>query len=128
MSWYHNITLIQKCSSESERLWYAQKALENGWSRNVMVMQIETELYTRSGKVVTNFDRALPNPQSDMARQALKDPCIFDFLALDGTYREKELEDNLVPENLKSKLPTIKELEQELMDITIRKGDENTEG
>ncbi len=73
ISWYHNITLLQKCKDEEERFWYAGKALQNGWSRNVMLHQIETDLYNRQGKAVTNFSATLPAPQSDMAQQALKD-------------------------------------------------------
>lgn len=96
ISWYHNITLLTKCKDTEERLWYAQQAIEHGWSRNVMVHQIELNLFKRKGKALNNFDRTLPDPQSDMAQQALKDPYIFDFLAIEGKFREKELEDNLI--------------------------------
>ncbi len=77
ISWSHNIRLLDKCSNKEERLWYANKALEHGWSRNVMVMQIETSLYERSGKAITNFQEKLPSAQSDMAQQMMKDPYIF---------------------------------------------------
>ena len=96
ISWYHNITLLQKCNDPKERLWYAHKALEHGWSRNVMVCQIETQLYNRNGKAITNFSKQLPSPQSDMAQQAMKDPYILDFLNLKEDALEKELEDAIV--------------------------------
>jgi predicted nuclease of restriction endonuclease-like (RecB) superfamily len=65
-----------------ERLWYARQTLANGWSRNILVMQIEARLYRRQGKALTNFDRTLPPPQSDLAQQITKDPYNFDFLTL----------------------------------------------
>ena len=96
ISWYHNITLLQKCPDEKIRFWYAQQALENGWSRNVMVHQIESGLYERQGKAITNFSKSLPTPQSDIAQQILKDPYILDFLNLKKDALERELEDALV--------------------------------
>ncbi|TAK37096.1 MAG: DUF1016 domain-containing protein [Saprospiraceae bacterium] len=96
ISWYHNITLLQKCSSQKERLWYAAQAMENGWSRNVMAFQIETKLYDRQGKAISNFSTTLPEPDSDLAQQALKDPYIFDFLTLSKKAKEKDLEEQLV--------------------------------
>ena len=96
ISWYHNITLLQKCSTNEERLWYAQKAIEHGWSRNTMVHHIESRLFKREGKALTNFYQTLPSPQSDLAQQTLKDPYIFDFLTLDKEAREKDLEEALV--------------------------------
>jgi len=96
ISWYHNITLLQKCSNEKIRFWYAQQALENGWSRDVMVHQIEWKLHERQGKAITNFSKNLPAPQSDMAQQTLKDPYILDFLNLQKDIIERELEDAIV--------------------------------
>ncbi len=96
ISWYHNITLLQKCKNGAKRLWYAQKSIENGWSRNVMVYQIELQLYERQGKAVSNFTKTLPSPQSDMVQQALKDPYVLDFLNLKEDILEKELEDAIV--------------------------------
>ncbi|MEM6379630.1 MAG: PDDEXK nuclease domain-containing protein [Bacteroidota bacterium] len=96
ISWYHNITLLQKCNDANERLWYAQKALQHGWSRNVMLHQIESQLYQRQGKAITNFSTQLPSPQSDMAQQALKDPYWLDFLGLQEEFLERELEDAIV--------------------------------
>ena len=96
ISWYHNITLLQKCSDEKIRFWYAQQALENGWSRDVMVHQIEWKLHERQGKAITNFSKNLPSSQSDMAKQALKDPYILNFLNLQKDALERELEDAIV--------------------------------
>jgi len=96
ISWYHNITLLQKCPDEKIRFWYAQQALENGWSRDVMVHQIELGLYKRQGKAITNFAKNLPSPQSDIAQKMLKDPYILDFLNLQKEVIERELEDALV--------------------------------
>lgn len=96
ISWYHNITLLQKCPDEKIRFWYAQQALENGWSRDVMVHQIEWRLHERQGAAVTNFSNKLPAPQSDMAQQTLKNPYILDFLNLQEDVLERELEDAIV--------------------------------
>ena len=78
--WGHNLQLLSKVNDPISRLWYAQKTIEHGWSRAVLVHQVESGLHERQGKAVTNFDQALPPPQSDLARQALKDPYVFDFL------------------------------------------------
>ena len=96
ITWYHNITLIEKVKSENERLWYAQKTIQYGWSRNILVHQIETDLWSRFAKATTNFERTLPQPQSELAQQLLKDPYTFDFLSLEGKARERELEAALV--------------------------------
>ncbi|MDQ1469142.1 MAG: hypothetical protein QOJ99_622 [Bryobacterales bacterium] len=96
LTWYHNITLIQKVKDPAERLWYAGQAIENGWSRNVLVMQIETGLFRRQGKALTNFGQTLPSPQSDLAQQILKDPYNFDFLTLTTAAHERDLESGLL--------------------------------
>jgi len=96
ISWYHNLTLLQKCSDKRERLWYAKKALENGWSRNIMLAQIESGLHLREGKAVSNFNKQLPSPQSDLAQQMMKDPYILDFLNLTESAQEKDLENAIV--------------------------------
>jgi len=96
LTWFHNLTLLEKLKTEDERLWYARAAIENGWSRNVLVIQIEAGLYRRQGKAVTNFQRTLPAPQSDLAQQLLKDPYNFDFLTLSQDAHERELEVGLV--------------------------------
>jgi predicted nuclease of restriction endonuclease-like (RecB) superfamily len=77
-------------------LFYVQKTLQNGWSRVVLTHQIESQLYQRQGKAISNFEATLPAPQSDLASQTLKDPYIFDFLALTEQHNEKELENALI--------------------------------
>ena len=94
--WGHNLFLIEKLGQPIERLWYARQATEQGWSRAVLAHQIETDLYRRQGRALTNFDRTLPAPDSDLARQALKDPYCVGFLALAAGARERELEQGLV--------------------------------
>ncbi len=78
--WFHNCVILDKTKTPEERSFYVAEALEFGWSRNVLVAQIESGLYERQGKAVTNFDRTLPKPDSDLASQTLKDPYVFDFL------------------------------------------------
>jgi len=92
LPWGHNIVLMQKVKKVDARLWYARAALEHGWSRAVLMHQIETQLHRREGKAITNFAVALPAPQSDLAHQTLKDPYIFDFLTMDASARERDLE------------------------------------
>lgn len=94
--WGHNVRLIDHLDSLEERLWYARAVVENGWSRNVLEHHIETHLYARQGKAITNFQRTLPAPQSDLAQQVLKDPFNFDFLTLHGEARERELQEGLI--------------------------------
>ncbi len=94
--WGHNVRILDKVKSTQERLWYVQSTFEYGWSRNVLEHQIETQLYDRQGKATTNFDRTLPQPQSDLARQLLKDPYNFDFLSLGKEAQERDLERALV--------------------------------
>jgi predicted nuclease of restriction endonuclease-like (RecB) superfamily len=90
--WGHNIILIEKLKGIAERLWYLRGTIENGWSRNVLALQIESRLHERQGKALTNFTASLPPPLSDLAQQSLKDPYIFDFLTLSEQAREKDLE------------------------------------
>jgi len=80
ITWYQNITLVEKVKAPEVRLFYARCSIENGWSRGVLVHQIESNLYERQGQAVTNFEVTLPAPDSDLARQTLKDPYCFDFL------------------------------------------------
>lgn len=94
--WGHNQTLLNKLKSHEQRLWYAQKTIENGWSRDILTLQIETDLYSRQGEAITNFDRTLPALDSDLARQLIKDPYNFDFLNLSENVKERELEQALV--------------------------------
>lgn len=96
LSWSANIILLEKLKDPATRLWYARKTLEHGWSRSVLTVQIESRLHERSGKAITNFDRTLPPAQSDLAREALKDPYTFDFLSLTEEAQERDLERGLV--------------------------------
>ncbi|APB33135.1 protein of unknown function DUF1016 [Gloeomargarita lithophora Alchichica-D10] len=96
LPWGHNLVLLDKLSTQEARIWYAQKAIENNWSRNVLVMQIETRLIERQGNAVSNFDQRLPKPDSDLARESIKDPYRFDFLGLTEEAQEREIEGALV--------------------------------
>ena len=88
--WGHNILLLQKLKNNNERLWYASKAIEHGWSRSMLTIWIENNLYKREGKAITNFKATLPAPHSDLAQQTLKDPYTFNFLTLHKEHLEKE--------------------------------------
>jgi predicted nuclease of restriction endonuclease-like (RecB) superfamily len=94
--WGQNIELIAKVKSREEREWYAGKVIEHGWSRPVLVHQIESRLYHRQGKAVTNFQATLPPVQSDLAHEMLKDPYVFDFLSIGEEAHERDLERELV--------------------------------
>lgn len=94
--WGHNVVLMEKLADLRERFWYAEQAVEHGWSRAVLTVQIELDLFGRQGKAVTNFAATLPAPQSDLARQTLKDPYVFDFLTLHADAQEHELEAALI--------------------------------
>jgi len=93
--WGHHREIITKCKSIKEALFYVQKTIENGWSRAVLMNFIKADLYLIQGKAQTNFSRLLPEPQSALAHQILKDPYNFDFITLTDNYKEKELEDAL---------------------------------
>lgn len=94
--WFHTVTIVEQVKPPDARLWYAQATREFGWSRAVLEHQIETDAYRRKGKAVTNFERALPAPQSDLARETLKDPYSFQFLTLAEDHAEAELQRGLV--------------------------------
>jgi predicted nuclease of restriction endonuclease-like (RecB) superfamily len=94
--WGHNLLIISKIKSYERRIWYIQKTLENAWSRNVLSMQIETNLYKRQGKAVTNFKETLPSPQSDLAHEIIKSPYNFEFLAIADKINERNIEKALV--------------------------------
>lgn len=96
LPWGHNLVLLDRLNTPEERRWYAAKAIEHNWSRNVLNIQIETCLIARSGNAVTNFVVNLPRPQSDLARESLKDPYRFDFLGLTDEAQEREIEHALV--------------------------------
>jgi predicted nuclease of restriction endonuclease-like (RecB) superfamily len=96
LPWGHNVRLLEAVKGPDERLWYARQAVEYGWSRNVLVHQIESGLFARQGNAITNFARTLPAPQSDLAQELIKDPYNFDFLALGPEMSERELERGLL--------------------------------
>lgn len=98
LSWSHNLILMEKVKDRTIREWYIHKCIENGWSRNVMVFQIESDLYGRQGTAIkmTNFAKHLPPAQSELAEQTLKDPYIFDFLSIGEKAHERELEKALI--------------------------------
>ena len=94
--WGHNIVILEKLKDPVERNWYTVQTMQYGWSRAILTHQIESGLYHRQGKAISNFDRALPPPQSDLARETLKDPYNFDFLMLDSEAHERDLENGLI--------------------------------
>ncbi|HNX77688.1 MAG TPA: PDDEXK nuclease domain-containing protein [Candidatus Rifleibacterium sp.] len=94
--WWHNIVIVQKCQCLEKALFYVHKTISNGWSRAVLTHQIESGLYERSGKAITNFARTLPETQSELAHELIKDPYVFDFLTFTEDYHEKELEKALI--------------------------------
>lgn len=96
LTWYHLLTLQTKLSTRQERLQYAALAVRNGWSRNVLVHHIEQRTAKRIGAVQNNFSVTLAPPQSDLARESLKDPYKLEFLELEADVRERELEQALV--------------------------------
>lgn len=98
ISWSHHIELINsRVKDFAERLWYVNEVIQNGWSVNVLGMQIESDLYKRqvTTKKITNFKTTLPSTQSDFAEQIIKDPYIFDFVSIKGKADEKNIEDQL---------------------------------
>jgi predicted nuclease of restriction endonuclease-like (RecB) superfamily len=94
--WGHNVRLLDQVKSQPEREWYIRQTVENGWSRNVLVHQIESGLFKRQGKAISNFQRTLPPPQSELAQQLVKDPYNFDFLSLGREAKERDLERGLI--------------------------------
>lgn len=93
LPWGHNLVLLAKLKSAAERLAYAQRAIEHGWSRNTLTHHIERRLLAREGQAVTNFAASLPRPQSDLATESLKDPYLFDFLGIGDEASERAIED-----------------------------------
>jgi predicted nuclease of restriction endonuclease-like (RecB) superfamily len=133
--WGHNLVLMEKVKDLPTRLWYMEQTIEQGWSRDTLVTMIKSNAHARQGQVVSNFSIRLPAPQSELVRQLLKDPYLFDFLTIglilcqtkDRILAEYTLRDihkpigisayeltRSLPENLKSSLPTVEEIEAEL--------------
>lgn len=96
LPWFHLCTLLDKLGTREERDWYLARAIEHGWSRSVLVLQIETNARERTGRATTNFEVRLPPPQSDLARETLKDPYRFDFLGIGDEAQERTVEDALM--------------------------------
>ena len=93
--WGHHLYIMSSCKDINKAVFYLQKTVENGWSRAVLLNFLDTDLYERQGKAVNNFSRFLPDTQSELAQQTLKDPYTFDFITLTENYKERELEDAL---------------------------------
>lgn len=96
LPWGHNVALVERVKDPAARSWYARAAVQHGWSRSILTMQIDSRLHERQGQAVTNFARTLPAPDSDLAREALKDPYVFDFLTLADDARERDVERELM--------------------------------
>lgn len=94
--WGHNIILLERLDSNDDRRWYAERTLENGWSRNVLQLQIKSGLHLRQGKAPTNFETTLPAPESDLVRELIKDPYDFSFLSPEGGALEADIEKGLI--------------------------------
>jgi len=96
--WGHNIILIDKIKNIDERKWYMHQSIKNGWSRNILSMQIDTKLYERQAisEKTTNFQNTLPDIQSDLALQTIKDPYVFDFISLKGKVKELKIENAMI--------------------------------
>ena len=99
--WGHNAILLEQLKNNNDRFWYAQQAIENGWSRSILELRIKSNLHKRQGKAITNFIKTLPKPNSEIAQQTLKDPYIFDFLTLHEQHLEQNLEQGLIDHVLK---------------------------
>jgi predicted nuclease of restriction endonuclease-like (RecB) superfamily len=100
ITWYHHITLLGKVKDPIARLFYIHKTIANGWSRDVLVLQIESNLFERQGKAINNFSQTLPQPDSDLAIQTFKNPYVLDFLDLNESVKERDVERALI-EHLK---------------------------
>jgi predicted nuclease of restriction endonuclease-like (RecB) superfamily len=95
--WGHYRYILNKCRDNQDKaLFYVRKTLENGWSRAMLLSFLDTDLYERQGKAITNFDMTLPERDSDLAQEITKDPYNFDFLTLTDRYNEKEMKDALM--------------------------------
>lgn len=122
-----NIALLTKLKDRDTRLWYAAKAIQHGWSRKVLEAQIATDLRGRQGNALTSFERSLPVPDSELVRDAIKDPYNFEFLGLSESAKERDLELALLndilrltqtpPVDLKPALPDLPALASELSSI-----------
>ena len=96
LPWGINITLMEKISHLPTRIWYARQALEQGWTRDTLTLQIKNRAHERQGAAITNFATTLPEPHAAIAQGLLKDPYLFDFLTLEEPFHERELETGLL--------------------------------
>jgi predicted nuclease of restriction endonuclease-like (RecB) superfamily len=96
LPWGHQVRIIDAVKDAKQREWYIRQAVESGWSRNVLIHQIESNLFARQGSALSNFSRTLPSPQSELAQQVIKDPYNFDFLTLGPDLLERDLERGLI--------------------------------
>lgn len=94
--WFHHVHIISKCNSLDEALFYVKKVSEEGWSRSFLEEQVTSGLFLSQGSAVTNFEQTLPVPQVQLAKELLKDPYHFDFLAMKEKYNERDLEEALI--------------------------------
>ncbi|MGG6270156.1 PDDEXK nuclease domain-containing protein [Leptolyngbya sp. AN03gr2] len=94
--WFHNCVLLEKVKDAEARNWYIQQTIEYGWSRSILLHHVDSKLYYRQGAATTNFSQTLPQPQSELAQQVLRDPYNFDFLGLGNEAHERDLENALV--------------------------------
>jgi predicted nuclease of restriction endonuclease-like (RecB) superfamily len=94
--WGHNVLLMQRVKDLPSRIWYAQQVIAHGWSRDTLGAMVKSRFHERQGAAVTNFAKRLPEPQSELAGEMLKDPYVFDFLTLETPFRERELETGLI--------------------------------
>jgi predicted nuclease of restriction endonuclease-like (RecB) superfamily len=96
ISWYHHLALLDKLDDPEQRAWYGTRTAQHGWSRDVLVYQIESQLHERQGRALTNFDRTLAPPESDLAQRLSKNPYLFEWLGLDEQAAEADVERGLV--------------------------------
>ena len=96
LPWGHHQLLLDKTKTASKRSFYIKKAVENGWSRSILLHQVESDLFSRQGNAITNFEETLPKLQSDLAKETLKNPYVFDFLGIGDDMQEKDLQKALV--------------------------------
>jgi predicted nuclease of restriction endonuclease-like (RecB) superfamily len=96
LPWTHHTIILDKVKGLEERIFYIRKAIQNAWSKSVLILQIESQLHKRQGNAITNFDTALPPSQSDLAKETLKNPYLFDFLSIGEEMQERELEKALM--------------------------------
>lgn len=94
--WFHNCVIIEKVKTRTLREWYIKKTIEHGWSRSVLELQIESAAHLRAGASQNNFERTLPAPQSELARDIVKDPYTFDFLGITDASNERTIENGLI--------------------------------